>query len=78
MALLTKAEVAAKITALDEKIEKAEQGSYTTGLGIGLTRPRLKDLYEERRYWLKEYERLAAAEAAGGAFVNKAKFQRPA
>jgi hypothetical protein len=76
MALYTLAQIAAKIAALDAKIEKAETAqSYDAGAAMRLARGDLAAMYRERERWIKEYQKLEAA--SGGGFVNKAQFQRP-
>lgn len=76
MALYTRAQVAAKIVVLDAAITKAETAQeYEAGQGMRLARGDLAAMYAEREKWLKEYERLEAAEAGG--FANKARMVRP-
>jgi len=77
MALYTLAQIAAKIAALDAKIEKAETAqSYDAGAAMRLARGDLAAMYRERERWIKEYQQLEAT--AGGGFANKVQFQRPA
>jgi len=76
MALYTLAQVAAKIGALDAKIEKAETAqSYGAGASMSLARGDLAAMYRERERWIREHRQLEAA--SGGGFVNKVQFQRP-
>jgi len=70
VSLRTSTEIKAKITALEAKIEKAEdalQYSLDTGQGRqSVQRANLDSLYRALDYWEQKYETALADEACGG------------
>lgn len=80
MPAYTAVEIKAKLTILDEKIDKAEKEQATTGAGPGagqhLERGNLRAMYLERERLSKEYERLELMETSVGG-KTLARFWRP-
>ncbi|MHB8071549.1 MAG: hypothetical protein ACYDHF_06320 [Candidatus Cryosericum sp.] len=67
MPLYTSAEIKAKIIALDERITKAETAQeYQAGVGVGLKRGLVGDMYRERQRLEKLYAEVEGQEAGVG------------
>jgi DNA repair exonuclease SbcCD ATPase subunit len=79
MPLYSKEEIKTKIEALEAQIAKAEsQQAYTSGGpgdGMHSQRGDLRAMYQQLQFWLKEYERLEAADQSGA--TNLVQFGRP-